>query len=227
MLGFSRNKGNVKFKQIEGLAVLDFFNSRPIPGNAYRLLFIGDSLTLHGVAPNIWDSLSGMAASRRDKDFIHLFTHFVQQTTSQPVEIFYNNGGDGRIGSMLRYAQKHPELQPDMVVIQGGENDAFDSDFRSIYVELLNTYSCPRIVLGDWWSDSKSKFANLCANGLGIPFVNINNLYIEGSHSGDGGPYNNVDVSRHPNDKGMAAIAGLLFATYESEVLLPASRSES
>src|SRR5258708_31125730 len=118
---------------------LDFINFRPIPPNAFRVLFIGNSLTMHGALPGVWDVVCGMAASAPEKDFVHLVTAELQKQHSRPVEALYNNGGNGKIREMLEYLQLR-SIAPDMVVIQGGENDPLNADFRRNYPALLDYF---------------------------------------------------------------------------------------
>lgn len=205
-----------KFNAIDSTAVLDFFNSRPIPPNAYRVLFIGDSLTIHVKSPGLWDYFSGMAASCPEKDFVHIsMRHIQEMLDGRPAEILYNNGGNGKLESMFLYLKMHPELRPDLVIFQGGENDAFDDTFRSTYRAILNEF--PRmIVLGDWWSDEKSEFSRDECSRFGIPFVDLRAIEGNPVNSGDGGPYGIEGVALHPNDAGMAAIAAAIMMEIKS-----------
>jgi hypothetical protein len=134
-----------KFNRETATGSLDCINLRPVPPNAYRILFIGDSLTMAGTSSRLWDHFSGMAASKVDRDFVHLVTaHIQSRFGSRPVEIFYDNGGDGKIGSMLDYLRNRTNLQPNLVVLQGGENDAFDAKFQTTYKSLLHILPPPR-----------------------------------------------------------------------------------
>lgn len=195
-----------KFNAVDSTAVLDFFNARPIPPNAYRVLFIGDSLTIHGRSRKLWDYFSGMAASCPEKDFVHLSMRYIQEMRQEPVEILYNNGGNGKIESMFLYLKMHPELLPDLVIFQGGENDAFDENFRATYRSILGEFS-RMIVLGDWWSDEKSEFSRHECSRFGIPFADLRAIERDPANSGDGGPYGIDGVAKHPNDAGMMAIS--------------------
>lgn len=124
----------------------------------------------------------------------------------RPVEAFYDNGGDGKIRSMLEYLLLR-KLSPDLVIIQGGENDELNDKFREYYPQLLDYYPVPRIVLGDWRSNAKSDYVEgLCAM-RDIPFVNLVDIYSDPAMSGNGGPYGHSGVATHPNDAGMSAIA--------------------
>ncbi|MCQ2431078.1 MAG: hypothetical protein MJ175_00585 [Clostridia bacterium] len=49
-------------------------------GKGPRILFIGNSITLHGVAPQIgWNHFWGMAASAREKDYVHRVIAMVKE----------------------------------------------------------------------------------------------------------------------------------------------------
>lgn len=187
---------------------LDWFNSRPIPPGALRVLYIGDSLTVHGTSPGLWDHYSGMAATDAAHDFLHLTAGHIQRALApRPVEALLDNGGNGKIGAMLQYLERHPELKPDLVVLQGGENDAFDDSFRQTYTRLLEFYSVPVIVAGDWWSADKSNWEKQQAAARKHPFVDLAAMNAIPANSGDGGPFGVEGVARHPSNAGHAAIA--------------------
>lgn len=176
-------------------------------------MFVGDSLTLHGSLRGAWDVASGMAASSPEKDFVHLVVAGIQRTIDQPVEALYNNGGNGKIREMLEYLQVK-RFDPDLVIIQGGEND------KSLryYPQLLDHFSCPRIVLGDWYSKDKSDYVEGLCKTRNLPFVSLYDIASDKRNSGWGGPYNRKDVATHPNDSGHAAIAEAILAKVEAGV---------
>jgi lysophospholipase L1-like esterase len=98
-------------------------------------------------------------------------------------------------------------LSPDLVVIQGGENDELDGKFCEYYPQLLDHYSVPRIVLGDWYDREKSDYVEELCVMRNIPFVNLVDIYSDPKMSGNAGPYGHKGIATHPNDAGMAAIA--------------------
>jgi len=213
---------------VDTTAQLTYFNSRVMPKNAYRVLFIGDSLTYHAQTPGVWDYTSGMAASSPVQDFVHLaMQHMQERMGTRPVEMLIDNGGDGRIGTMLTYLKKHPELKPSLVVLQGGENDKFDETFQATYRALLDFYAdahVPYIVLGDWWSGEKSQFDHAEMTKRGYAWVDLARFYNDPSLSGNGGPYKLPAVAKHPNDKGMQAIANGIDERFDT-VIFPAKGS--
>ncbi len=120
------------------LGVCDGIPGQSAP-NAYRILFVGDSITRHGVSDWTrqslgWDHLAGMAASSADKDYVHLLAARIQGTMlDRTVEIYYdaqvtpNTNRGFKAGT---FADKHARLQtlkddfrPNLVVVQLGEHE--------------------------------------------------------------------------------------------------------
>ena len=126
---------------------------------ADRILFLGNSITLHGVhEPYGWMHLCGMAASVPEKDYVHLLVAGIDARTGGHLRISPTDppkvGPDGatatgcanvlNIADILerQYAtytnvrlQRQLDASPDIVVLQFGENmarEAFDPEaFRS------------------------------------------------------------------------------------------------
>jgi lysophospholipase L1-like esterase len=204
---FASKHYSIVSKTAEPTATLDFMNHRPIPPDAYRVLFIGDSITLSFGSPHIWDHVSGMAATTPERDFVHLTVARLQSELSpRPVESVYALGAGGKIGGMLSYLRSQSGWTPDLVILQGGENDKFNTDFRETYSALISA-SPHTIVLGDWWDDEKSEYERAEAAKRGLPFVELRPIQRNSANWGYGGPFNAAAVANHPNDSGMKLIA--------------------
>jgi hypothetical protein len=154
-----------------------------------------------------------MAASAPGMDFLHLVSSHIQALTKRPVETLVDTGGNGKIGPMLEYAKAH-DFRPNAILIQGGENDPFDANFRINYDGLLDLYHGHVVVLGDWWNDQKSEWEAAEARARGFSFVDLRAIQKIPDNSGDGGPYHIPGVASHPSDKGHAAIASAINAVY-------------
>ncbi len=199
---------------------------------ADRILFLGNSLTLHGPLPEIrWTGNWGMAASARDKDYVHLLTAAINARTGgklivgpPPVDGKKNAENVLNIAGIFEqgYAtyqaskiQKQLDWKADIVVLQFGENvpaKGFDSDkFHKGLKALLNDLkksSNPHIFVTSniLWAnpgldDIKRK---VCAEDPDRrSFVDISAYRLNIKVNGPVG---------HPSDAGMKVIADTVFA---------------
>ena len=60
-----------------------------------RVLFLGNSITLHGSLPKIgWTNSWGMAASTKEKDYVHLVTRGIEAKTGRKADLRVRNLAD-------------------------------------------------------------------------------------------------------------------------------------
>ena len=60
-----------------------------------KVLFLGNSITLHGPAPNIgWTGNWGMAASAREKDYVHLLIDRISNAADGTPKVMNRNIAD-------------------------------------------------------------------------------------------------------------------------------------
>ncbi len=199
---------------------------------ADRILFLGNSLTLHGPKPEIkWTGNWGMAASAQDKDYVHLLTAAINARTKgklllEPTPVTGNEGIENilNIANILErgYAtyeasriKKQLQWKADIVIVQCGENVpakdfdpiAFDKAFRAL-LDDLKTASNPHIfVTGNilWGNPELDKIKRKACDEDSAHriFVDITDYAKDIEANGPVG---------HPNDKGMKLIANTLFA---------------
>ena len=91
-----------------------------------RILFLGNSITLHGPAPAIgWLGNWGMAASSEEKDYVHLLTSSIARLSGKRPEIQVANIADFERNyeayDRARF-KKHFDFKADIVVVAIGEN---------------------------------------------------------------------------------------------------------
>lgn len=199
---------------------------------ADRILFLGNSLTLHGPRPEIgWTDNWGMAASAPDKDYVHLLTTAIDARTKgklllEPTPVKGNAGAENvlNIADILErgYAtyeasriRKQLAWKADIVVVQCGENvPAKDFDPRAFgkafgtLLDDLKAASNPQIfVTGSILSANaemdKIKQKACAEDPAHRTFVDISD-YAKGTEV--------IGRFAHPNDKGMKLIADRLFA---------------
>ncbi len=115
-----------------------------------RILFLGNSITLHAPAANIgWTGNWGMAASSEDKDFVHLLTEQVAKAAGGKPKIIVRNIADFERGletfDIQERLKEELAFRPELVILAIGENCATpDSDeakkaFSNAVTHLVTT----------------------------------------------------------------------------------------
>lgn len=191
---------------------------------ARKILFLGNSITLHGPAPNIgWSGNWGMAASAQEKDFAHLVIARLAEATGNKPEAMIDNVADFErrydtfdVSTVLK---KQLDFKADIVVVAIGENvPAFPSEdskakFRAAVAGLLAALKksgSPAIVVRScFWPDkTKDGILRETCTEAGGAFVDISSLSQDESHfARSERKYEHAGVAAHPGDKGMQAIA--------------------
>jgi len=151
----------------------------PAPGNpegAFRILFIGDSITGYGVdAPNPkvthWFHGPAMAASTVSNDYPHRLAALIQPTLGgQKVEVCYPlftpdfvavnaKYGNGSAGAKAAVIDASRSIQPNLVVIQLGEHEngangfkASRANYEKLFASLDSWTPKPMIICTGRWS---------------------------------------------------------------------------
>jgi hypothetical protein len=199
-----------------------------------RILFLGNSITLHGPAPKIgWDGNWGMAATAQEKDFVHLLTAKIAKEAGGQPEIKIKNIADFerqpgtydvRVGLKDELA-----LQPNVVVIAIGENVAalstdeakatFKQAFAGLLQELKKSGSPTIFVRSSFWANPAKDeiLQSVCQEAGGI-FVDNRKLGAdEANYARAERKIEHAGVAAHPGDKGMHAIADALWLELQKQ----------
>jgi hypothetical protein len=191
---------------------------------ANRILFLGNSITLHGPAPAIgWEGNWGMAASAPDRDYVHLVVKAIARATGREPETLVAN-----IASFERQFEtydidaelkKELAFQPDLVIVAIGDNvpaltsDQARSGFRASLTRLLKRLKAkgrPTIVVKTcFWADPTKDAI------LGQACQEVGGAIVDGSTHGkvevnlarSERAFSNGAVGGHPGDRGMQVIA--------------------
>lgn len=197
--------------------------SAAVTGAPVRVVFLGNSITLHPVKPSIgWLNEWGMAASAADKDYVHIVTRGIERETGRKADVRVRNLADFERGfkeyDFSREKDLH-DFDPDILVVALGENVAeLDSGeerlaFRDAFKRLLAGFMRERstpltVVRGVFWkSEWKDAMMAHAASDFSIPFVPISDLKEDDPSMQALGLFEHAGVAAHPGDKGMAAIA--------------------
>ena len=190
-------------------------------GDGVRIVFIGNSITLHAPAPQVsWSFNWGMAASAPEKDYVHLVTRGIEATTGKKADVrvrqladferHFNDFDFSRIQDLV-------DFNPDYLVVALGENVvALETQeerlaYRDAFKKLLGCFMRGRskpntVVRGVFWRrEWKDEMMSHAASDYALPFVKADisddkSMRALGLFEHDG-------VQNHPGDKGMEEIA--------------------
>ncbi len=234
-------------------AVLKTFNNEPLEiangtytsqnlstDKSISILFLGNSLTRHGIVENLWDTKGGMAASSEEKDFVHLLMNKISKEKKTNINYSITNistferafASPDFNAAIFNDWLKNAEVlknstPPDFVIIQIGENMSRDDvklndgqTLKEKYSELLSLFpSSKKIITLPFWPDrDKNNVITQVAVENNAVLVDLSHL---GIPSGNGMDYENfaksqkhyanTGVGDHPGDIGMQKIADCLY----------------
>ncbi|RLS46129.1 MAG: SGNH/GDSL hydrolase family protein [Planctomycetota bacterium] len=193
-----------------------------------RVLFLGNSITLHGPAPKIgWTGNWGMAASSLEKDYVHVLTAQIAKAAGGMPEVKAKNIADFERNldafNVTEGLKDELEFQADLIIVAIGENSAalatdeaklrFKTSFDKLLAELKRHGNPTLIVRSQFWADAakdeRMKQACLDAGGT---FVDISKLGAdEANFARSERKFEHAGVAGHPGDKGMQALADELW----------------
>jgi hypothetical protein len=193
-------------------------NSIDVPGTLpsfHRILFLGNSITVHTPSPSIgWSGDWGMAASAASSDYAHVLAARIPGATLEERNISTLETDPAQFD--VRSIDSSFALAPDLVVVELGDNATDVAGFRSAYAALVGHLATLRgatiVCMSTWWSSPLVDRAihEACLSN-GLPYVDISRLYSN--------PINRASAERfvpdpsvgiHPGDTGMRSIANAL-----------------
>ncbi len=204
----------------------DVPSPKPMIGNlaAGKVLYLGNSITLHGPAPAIgWTGNWGMAASAKEKDYVHLLTAEIAKATGVKPEIKVRNVADFERGygsfDIEKELKEALHFQPDLVIVAIGENvaelttdearDKFAAAFANL-LSILKEHGQPTIFVRSsfWPHEVKDGILRKASVDAGVTFVDIAKVGRDKSNAASSErKIEHAGVAGHPGDKGMKAIA--------------------
>jgi len=197
-----------------------------------KILFLGNSITLHAPKPTIgWTGNWGMAASSKGKDFVHLLTTDISNLTGSRPKIIVRNISEFERGyddfKLTTELKSELEFNADIVVVAIGENvpelatnferKEFEIAFAKLIAVLRLHEESSIFVRSSFWphkvKDAIMRRASLVA---GVTFIDISALgHDESNMAQSERKFEHMGVGKHPGDKGMRAIADAIFAAIQ------------
>ncbi len=211
------DKNNVNAKnQLKKSEFVTFINYE---GKGKRVMFIGNSITRHGILPEIgWLCDYGMAASSVDNDYVHIVSRsFCKKYPDAAFcicqvaewERQYKNGAE-----VLELFENAREFGADIIVMRAVENcpvKAFDKDeFKKAYGEILDylnsTQKAQIVLTTSFWVHPADEVIREYAKEMSLPLIELGDLGEDDSMKAIG-LFEHTGVANHPGDKGMQEIA--------------------
>jgi hypothetical protein len=191
-----------------------------------RVLFLGNSITLHGPLASVsWANNWGMAASAADKDYVHLLSDRISIAAGARPEVLIQN-----VSEFERHYDTYPvdagmrkglDFKADVVIVALGENvpalSTEESKVRqamSALLAALKKSSNPAIfVRSSFWPDqAKDEILKQACEEAGGIFIDISSLSKdESNYARSERTFEHAGVAAHPGDNGMKAIAEALW----------------
>lgn len=189
-----------------------------------RVLFVGNSITLHGKKPDIgWERCCGMAASSREKDYVHLLIRRIREKEPEAGfcicqaaewERFYKRGEE----KLPLYKQAR-DFQADIIIMRVIENcktEDFDGEaFEREYERLMDFFTDKRevqlILTTSFWHHTGDEVIRRVAAKRAAALVELGDLGEEECMKAIG-LYEHKGVASHPGDLGMQMIADRIYS---------------
>ena len=185
---------------------------------AFRVLFLGNSITVHGPAPQIgWAHNHGMAASCDENDYVHIVVRTLQERYPD-LSYCVTNVGQWELNywdeNVLHSFAEAKAFHADLVIIRLGENvrpeHLREYDFSVAFSRFVRYFRGERsrvVCTNLFWEHEAVDVAirNEC-DACGATFVDIADLGYADENKALG-EYAHPGVAMHPNDRGMRAIA--------------------
>lgn len=190
-------------------------------------LAIGNSITKHKENEYWWDE-HGMAASTKEKDYVHLIAAYLREEGEEVLFYTYNfyqwEVQSTDRAEMLELIDPYMNSELDIITVQLGENVTDTRTYYEDYKELINyikrgSPNAIIIIIDDFWSDrEKSVIKSRVAMETNVYFVDLSDIRGDEEYQCGIGTVvydsegiehmvEHEGVARHPGDKGMEVIA--------------------
>ncbi len=210
--------------QLKDSNIISFEN---LMGEGKRILFVGNSITRHGPLESIgWLNDWGMAASSKDKDYVHLTEKKILEKDSEASfcicqaaewEVNYLNGEEN-----LPTFKPAQDFEADIIVFRLIENcphkdfngEVFKEEFKKLVAFLDKSGTAKKIIASSFWMRPGDEDLEEVSKELGADFIYLGELGEDAAFRADG-LFEHEGVAAHPGDKGMEEISRLIFEKME------------
>ena len=187
-----------------------------------KIMFVGNSITMHGVAPQIgWNECYGMAASKKENDYVHVFMRKFREFNPNASfcicqvcewESNYKNGE-----TKYSLYDNAREFEADIIIMRAIENcpeKDFDNEiFKKEYdklIRFLNVNNAKIFVTTSFWHHIGDDAIREYAKENNLPLIVLGDLG-EDDRMKAIGMFEHEGVAAHPGDLGMETMANRIF----------------
>ncbi|WP_165020145.1 hypothetical protein [Dysgonomonas sp. ZJ279] len=207
----------------------------PIPMRYKKCVCVGNSITYHGKATDLWWGEWGMAASKKEYDYVSIVEKGLQVVDNTATATRLNAAAWERNFNIDKNSLfGGVAADTDLIVFRFAENVVDTANFENAFDDLVSYFfaKCPRakyLITGVFWRNTTKDTALMnVATKYGITFIQLSDLdTLENKWKlgdlvwGDDGEQHaiiNIGVANHPNDNGMKHIGNriLTAAGYET-----------
>jgi len=192
-----------------------------------KILFLGNSITLHSSAPQIgWFGEWGMAASKKENDYVHLVEKGLIERGKCP-EIRFRNIAEFERDPGLNiqsYFAEDLRFAPDVLILRIAENTPEEAveQFGDACIQLVSAFlsvcPCKVFIVGTFWKfPRREELLSEAADKTNTVYLSLSHLQSEEYQAR--GLFEHQGVAGHPSDKGMRAIADVILSGMEKEGL--------
>lgn len=193
-----------------------------------KILFLGNSITRHGQKTEIgWDGDYGMAAGSPENDYVHVLCRMLEAHgkhivfKAENISGFEVAPGEDEIEKIRAFR----DFNADIVIIRLGENvDGKNAGaFGKHLPSLIGCFdkSAVFVVSSFWKKPEVEKATEEAAKKCGVGFVSLGTIQSEEYEAI--GEFEHGGVAAHPSDKGMRAMAELIYDSVKKTGILSAT----
>ena len=201
----------------------EFIKFTDAENQGIRVMFLGNSITLHGVKKDIgWNNAWGMAASAEENDYVHILMRYVRQITNNPAfcicqgakwEVHYNE----EIDFYNEYSPAR-DFDADIIIVRLIENckskdfnaEKFKKELMQ-FIKYLSPNKSPKIIFTtSFWKHPGDIAIEKLSKEYNSPLVELGDLGANNEMMAIG-LFEHEGVSIHPGDKGMQNIADRIY----------------
>ena len=208
--------------------VSEYITYEGVNGGSPKIMFVGNSITKHAPKPEIgWYGNWGMAASSKEKDYVHLVMTEIQKTKPNAEfcivqasnwELNYKNC------DYDKYFKDAVSFIPDIIICcisanipkEEFETDAFKENVDKLFKYLSGENKNVKIFESSsfFGNPEKCKAIREYAEEYGVTYVEISDIVKDETNLAIGN-FEHEGVQIHPGDKGMKIIAERILRVIE------------